>query len=60
MVYLLGTIFSCRLIHTWQFSEYLWQQDGVCEIESKTTVPMFIVMSMMCKNVANFYVFISF
>ena len=34
MVHLLGTIISGGLIHIWCCSEYLWQQDGVCETES--------------------------
>ncbi len=51
IVYLLGTIFSCRLIHIWCSSEYLQQQDSVCE---KTTVPMFMVVNELvshCNNV---------
>lgn len=30
-VYLLGTVFSCGLIHIWGSNEYLCQQDGVHE-----------------------------
>lgn len=35
IVYLLGLIFRCGLIHIWSTSEYLHQQDSVCEIDSK-------------------------
>lgn len=31
----MGTTVSCRLIHIWWATEYLWQQDGVCGIAKK-------------------------
>ncbi len=44
-MHLLGTSFNCGLIHIWCSSEYLWQQDNVCGMDSRqTTVPMFMVM----------------
>ncbi len=43
-MYLLGTIFSCGLIHIWCSTEYLQQQGFVCGIDSKTTLLLFMVM----------------
>ncbi len=43
--HLLGTIFSCGLIHMWCSGEYLQQQHRSCVIDSKqTAVCVFMVM----------------
>ncbi len=56
MINLLGTIVSCGLIHIWCSVEYIQKRDGVCGIDSKTTVPMFIEMKehvTQCNAVAH-------
>lgn len=53
----MGTTVSCRLIHIWWATEYLWQQDGVCGIDKKekTTVPIFMAVKEHVTRVFNSY-----